>query len=130
MTGGMSASQTGILYGISSTMTGLLSLAMSVAFLVGAFIVRRTRPDAFGILATSSGIHMANLIFAWAANMALPAIMLHGGGSMDSYAITMVLVHGMSTAIGLVANGLLLAGILRLAKGPETGNAFAEGRYQ
>jgi len=126
----MSAAQTGMLYGVSSAVTGLMGLAMSVAFLVGAFIVRRTRPDAFGILTMSSGIHMANLIFTWSANVALPAIMLHGGGGMDGYAITMVLVHGMSTTVGLVANGLLLAGILRLAKGPQVGNPFAEGRYQ
>lgn len=126
----MTPSQTGVLYGLSSAVTGLMGLAMSVAFLVGAFIVRKTRPDAFGLLATSSGIHIANLIFTWAANMALPAIMMHGGGGMDSYAITVVLVHGMSTTIALVGNGLLLAGVLRLAKGPQVGNPFAEGRYQ
>lgn len=131
MTPSMTAAQTSFLYGISSTVTGLLGLAMSVAFVVGAFFVRQTRPDAFGVLVTSSGIHMANLIFAWSANMFLPALMLHGaGGSMDSYAVTMVLVHGMSSVIGLVANALLLNGILRLAKGPPTGNPFAEGRYQ
>jgi hypothetical protein len=131
MTGGMSAAQTGMLYGVSSAVTGLLGLAMSVAFMVGAFIVRRTRPDAFGPLVASSGIHMGNLIFGWTANMVLPAVMLKSGsGGMDGYAVTMVLVHGMTTTIGLVANALLLVGILRLAKGPQVGNPFAEGRYQ
>jgi hypothetical protein len=127
----MSAAQTGMLYGVSSAVTGLLGLAMSVAFMVGAFIVRRTRPDAFGPLVASSGIHMGNLIFGWTANMVLPAVMLKSGaGGMDGYAVTMVLVHGMTTTIGLVANALLLMGILRLAKGPQVGNPFAEGRYQ
>ena len=126
----MTAAQTGVLYSISGAVTGLLGLAMSVAFVVGAFFVRQTRPDAFGVLVTSSGIHMANLIFSWSASMFLPAIMIHGAGSMDSYAVTMVLVHGMNSVIGLVANALLLNGILRLAKGPPMGNPFAEGRYQ
>ena len=127
----MSVAQTGLLYGVSGTVTGLLSLAMSTAFLVGAFIVRRTRPDAFGPIASSSGIHMGNLIFTWTANMALPVILMKSsGGDMGTYAVTMVLVHGISTTISLVANGLLLAGILRLAKGPQVGNPFAEGRYQ
>ena len=37
MTASMTAAQTSLLYGISGTVTGLLGLAMSVAFVVGAF---------------------------------------------------------------------------------------------
>lgn len=127
----MTGEQTGALYGLTTAVLALLNLGMSVAFLVGAFVVRRTRPDAFGILATSSVIHLGNLIFTWAGGAALTAIMWQRAGpNMDAYAVAMVLMRGMSTVLGLVGNGLLLAGILRLAKGPQAGNPFAEGRYQ
>lgn len=104
---------------------------MSVAFLIGAFVVRKTRPDAFGLLVTSTAIHLGNLFLSNGIYMGLPAIVHSGGhGAPEDLARAMFFAHVFTTVVALTANGLLLAGILRLAKVPETGNAFAEGRYQ
>lgn len=118
-------------YSMSAILSGFLSFGMSVAFLIGAFVVRKTRPDAFGLLIASTSIHLGNLFLSNGLYIGLPA-MVHSGGhaAPEDLARAMFFAHVLTTLVSLTANGLLLAGILRLAKGPQMGNPFAEGRYQ
>lgn len=120
-----------IWYTLSAISSGFLGFAMCVAFMVGAFMVRRTRPDAFGLLITSSSVQLGNLFLSHGLSIAIPMMVDHGhGGGLPEIARAQFFSHVFTSIIFVIGNVLLLAGILRLAKPPMTGNAFAEGRYQ
>jgi hypothetical protein len=121
-------------YTLSSIFSGFLGFAMCVTFFVGAFIVRRTRPDAFGLLVASAAIQMGNLFLGHGLSFAVSAFAKgsssHAG--MDTVATIARLTffsHAFTSVVFVIGNILLFAGILRLAKPPVVGNAFAEGRY-
>ena len=120
-----------IWYTLSSITSGFLGFAMCVTFFVGAFIVRRTRPDVFGLLITSSSIQLGNLFLSHGLTIAIPIMITghSGSGGAEEVARAMFFAHMFTSIIFVIGNVLLFAAILKLAKGPEVGNAFAEGRY-
>ena len=129
-----SHSDIAIWYTLSSISSGFLGFAMCVTFFVGAFMVRRTRPDAFGLLITSSSIQLGNLFLSHGLNIAIPALVKGGGATgaaaPEEIARALFFSHVFTSIIFVIGNLILFAAILRLAKPPVMGNAFAEGRYQ
>ncbi len=124
-----------IWYTLSAIASGFLGFAMCVTYFVGAFIVRKTRPDAFGLLITSSSIQLANLFLSHGLSTAIPALLKGSAGSsggmemMEQMARLTFFSHIFTSIIWVIGNIILFAAILRLAKPPVYGNAFAEGRY-
>ncbi len=110
------------------------TLLIAIAFVVVAVMVRRTRPDAFGLLLSASLVFLGNRVVGFALQLLVPIFTIRSGpSSLDSYAQGMFLVSVLSSLISLVGFGLLFAGVLRLARPPgdaSSRTAFAEGRYQ
>ncbi|CAN5507002.1 hypothetical protein BH09MYX1_BH09MYX1_61750 [soil metagenome] len=132
MTSSMAATQ--LWYTLSTVFGGVLGFGTAIAFLIGAFIVRGRRPDAFPLFLTACLIQLGTLVLSYGMNLAIPMLMKSSMGYgatpvMEEMARAMFLAHVLTALLYTTGNGILLAGILRLSKPPETGNAFAEGRY-
>ncbi len=111
---------------------GVISIAIAVGFLIVAFIVKSTRPDAFGLLIASSATGVFNAFFGTVWMIVMPGMARAGGHSAME-------VGNMATAVGLfrmllsITSGvLLMIAIAKLAKPPvqEQSSPFAQGRYQ
>ena len=105
----------------SSILSFCVSLGIDIGFLVVAFIVRRERPDAGGLLLASAILHLANLVVGWGLTTALPFLLDRGGAGrgMGGYAQMSFVVHLFTSGIGGVAAILMMMAIVRVAREPR-----------
>lgn len=116
-------------YTLSAITSGFLGVGTTIAFFVVAFVVRRTRPDAFGLLVTAASLDFANMLLGHGLSFAVPVLTMKNGGTPEDMAQALFFTHLLTGGVSLTAHILLLVGVVRLAKPPATGNPFAEGRY-
>lgn len=104
----------------------LLHLGLSITlFLVVVTVVRRHRPDAWGLLAAAFGLQTANSVFHFVAPMAL-RLFTHGG--VDALLAFQAILTGVGAVESVAYCGLLAAGLVRLAQ-PPRGGAVAAPPY-
>lgn len=120
------------LLGMVSGFWSLVSLGLAIAFFVVAFMVKRTRPDAFGVLVSGAVVGLLNATLGSALVWMLPVMMARTAGSAESYMAANMISMSFRMLLSVASTVLTLIGIARLARPPfhEPGAAFAEGRYQ
>jgi len=104
---------------LASAVALLVNLGVLVSFIaVILTVVRRQRPDAVPLLV---GAMIAELLLtgaSYAVSMVLPRFAIAGGG-MSDYAMMQAINTLIFSLAHAAARGLLLWGIVRLARPPE-----------
>lgn len=113
------------------SVNGVIALGVAIGFLIVAFIVKGTRPDAFGLSIGSSAIGIFNAFFGFVWMMMMPALIRGSRSGQDIASLSSVI--GLFRGVLMVASGvLMMMAIAKLAKPPvqEGSTPFAQGRYQ
>jgi hypothetical protein len=107
------------LMGLSGGAATLLGLIVYVIFLVVAFgVVRRHRPDAWGLVAGWAGASIALSIMGTVLRTILPMV-VNGVGSPESFYMATAATTVTLSLLHAAVDVLLVLAIVRLARGAE-----------
>ncbi len=111
----------------------LVSVGLSIAFLVLAFKVKSVRPDVFGLFLSSGVLSLFSATVGTLVSWLLPMIVMRMVESKDVMLATFAasaISTGFYMLLGGVSSVLTMTGIWRLANPPSVNDPFAQGRYQ
>lgn len=109
----------------------LTALAIGVGFVVLAFVVKKTRPDAFVPLIAAALVRLGATFVGSVLSRAFLMMAERSGGLSGIQAVSFATTT-LDALLGLLSAGLLGLGILRLAQPREqpAASPFARGRYE
>jgi hypothetical protein len=111
------------LYGVISGFCSFIMFIVYVAFLiVTTTAVRARRPDAWSPLASGAGILVADYALRWSFSFLAPIAMSRAGSGMSSFYDMQASIAVAGTIIGVIAWGLIMIGVVRIASPPREQN--------
>ncbi len=101
----------------AAAFSGMVTLLLEMVLLVAIVtVVRKHRPDAWGVLASGAALHVAGIVLGYVGTTAAGLVVSRGGGGMESYVRVMPAIQVGVTLVTGVGRALVIAGILRLAR--------------